>query len=103
MAQPKIKQTMLIYAAATDNFTDWKTNQINLNPKKTIHFGLLGVATYIDHKDIIKRKHYFKRHAVREDWNHVNAGSLSAFVLWGPTTSITENLVKYLEHFGIDY
>ena len=54
-------------------------------------------------KDIIKRENYLKRHAVREDWNHVNAGSLSAFVLWGPTTSITENLVKYFENFGIDY
>jgi len=73
------------------------------NPKKTIHFGLLGGATYIDHKNKIKRENYLKRHAVREDWNHINAGSLSAFVLWGPTTSITENLVKYLEHFGIDY
>ena len=73
------------------------------NPKKTIHFGQLGGSTYIDHKNIIKRENYLKRHAVREDWNHVNAGSLSAFVLLGPTTSITKNLVEYLEHFGIDY
>ena len=73
------------------------------NPKKTIHFGQLGGSTYIDHKNKIKRENYLKRHAVREDWNHVNAGSLSAFVLWGPTTSITKTLVEYLEHFGIDY
>ena len=73
------------------------------NPKKTIHFGQLGGSTYIEHKDKIKRANYLKRHQVREDWDNVNAGSLSAFILWGPTTSITENLVKYLEHFGIEY
>ena len=73
------------------------------NPKKTIHFGQLGGSTYIDHKDKTKRTNYLKRHQVREDWNSVNAGSLSAFVIWGPTTSITENLVKYLEHFGVEY
>ena len=61
------------------------------SPNRIIHFGQFGGSTYIDHKE------------VREDWNNINAGSLSAFVLWGPTTSITENLVKYLEHFGIEY
>ena len=73
------------------------------NPKKTIHFGQLGGSTYIDNKDKTKRTNYLKRHQVRQDWNNINAGSLSAFVLWGPTTSITENLVKYLDHFGIQY
>ena len=73
------------------------------SPNRIIHFGQFGGSTYIDHKDKTKRSNYLKRHQVREDWDNVNAGSLSAFVLWGPTTSITENLVKYLEHFGIDY
>ena len=59
------------------------------NPKKIIHFGQLGGSTYIDHKHKTKRTNYLKRHQVREDWNKINAGSLSAFVLWGPTTSIT--------------
>ena len=73
------------------------------NPKKTIHFGQLGGSTYVDHKDKTKRNNYLKRHQVRDDWDHVNAGSLSAFVLWGPSTSITENFVKYLDLFGIQY
>jgi hypothetical protein len=73
------------------------------SPKRIIHFGQFGGSTYIDHKDKTKRSNYLKRHQVREDWDNVNAGSLSAFVLWGPTTSITENLVKYLERFGIEY
>ena len=73
------------------------------NPKKTIHFGQVGGSTYIDHKDIIKRANYLKRHRVNEDWDHVNAGSLSAFLLWGPYTNITENLLKYLENFDIEY
>ena len=73
------------------------------NPKKIIHFGQLGGSTYIDHKDKTKRTNYLKRHQVREDWNNINAGSLSAYILWGASTSITENLVKYLEHFGVEY
>jgi hypothetical protein len=69
-------------------------------PKKTIHFGAKNGSTYIDHKDKIKRHNYLKRHIVNEDWSAVNAGSLSAFLLWnGP--NLNENLNEYLRKFKI--
>ncbi len=73
------------------------------NPKRIIHFGQLGGSTYIDHGDQMKRNNYLKRHAVREDWRHVNPGSLSAFILWGPSTSINDNLITFLNHFKIEH
>jgi len=70
-------------------------------PKKTIHFGSKTGITYLDHKDKTKRENYLKRHKANENWDDVNAGSLSAFLLWGPTTNINHNLGWYLKKFGI--
>jgi hypothetical protein len=42
-----------------------------------------------------------KRHSVREDWNNINNGSLSAGILWGDTNDLTTNLNEYLKHFNI--
>jgi len=70
-------------------------------PKKTIHFGAKDGSTYLDHKDKIKRKNYLARHKVREDWDNINAGSLSAFLLWGDSTDINNNLNAYLKKFNI--
>jgi hypothetical protein len=70
-------------------------------PKKTIHFGSKTGITYLDHKDKTKRENYLKRHKVNENWDDVNAGSLSAFLLWGPTTDINTNLTEYLKRFAI--
>lgn len=70
-------------------------------PKKTIHFGAKDGSTYLDHKDKTKRKNYLARHIVREDWDNINAGSLSAFLLWGDSTNINNNLNDYLRKFNI--
>jgi hypothetical protein len=70
-------------------------------PKKTIHFGAKNGSTYLDHKDKTKRKNYLARHKVREDWSAVNAGSLSAELLWGSSTDINNNLNDYLRKFKI--
>ena len=70
-------------------------------PKKTIHFGTENGSTYIDHKDKIKRHNYLKRHIVNEDWSAVNAGSLSAILLWGQSTNLNDNLNEYLRKFKI--
>jgi len=40
---------------------------------------------------------------INEDWEHVNAGSLSAYLLWGPTTDLTTNLTQYLTKFNIRF
>jgi hypothetical protein len=45
------------------------------NNGKTIHFGLRGGQTFIDHGDKIKRENYINRHKKNENWTKVNAGS----------------------------
>ena len=69
---------------------------------KKIHFGYENGSTYIDNKDITKRKNYLARHRVREDWNVINPASLSRWLLWD-TTSLKENLENYLDKFKIKY
>lgn len=66
------------------------------------HFGSKGSSTYLDHHDKFKRDAYLKRHkALGENWNQINAGSLSAFILWGPSINLHENLVNYLNWFNL--
>ena len=71
------------------------------DPNLTIHFGSKHSSTYLDHHDKVKRSNYLKRHKVVEDWNQVNAGSLSRYLLWGSSTDINENLINYLTKFNI--
>ena len=73
------------------------------DPDLTIHFGSKYSSTYLDHHDKVKRSNYLKRHKVNENWNQVNAGSLSKWLLWGPTTDLNINLITYLDHFNIFY
>ena len=70
-------------------------------PKKTIHFGSKNSSTYLNHKDKHLKANYLKRHQVNENWDEVNAGSLSAFLLWGESTDLNTNLAKYLKQFNI--
>ena len=72
-------------------------------PNLTIHFGSKNSSTYLDHHDKVKRSNYLKRHKVNENWDQVNAGSLSAYLLWGDSTDLNTNLIYYLEKFNIDY
>jgi len=66
---------------------------------KKIHFGSKVSKTYLDHHDKTKRDNYLKRHKVNEDWQNVNAGSLSAFILWGDSIDLNKNLNDYLKRF----
>ena len=66
---------------------------------KKIYFGSKGSKTYLDHHDKTKRENYLKRHIRNEDWQNVNAGSLSAFILWGYYTDLEKNLYDYLDVF----
>jgi len=72
-----------------------------IEPNKTIHFGFKGSTTYTNGATDEQRKNYLKRHKVNENWNEVNAGSLSAFILWGKSRNIQENLNNYLKRFNI--
>ena len=71
------------------------------DPKRTIHFGSEKGSTYIDHHNKTKRENYLKRHEVNENWNKVNAGSLSAFLLWGKSTNLESNLIMYVKQFDL--
>lgn len=68
---------------------------------QTIHFGLKGGKTYIDHQDKKKRENYIARHQVNEDWTTPNAGSLSRFLLWGDSTDLNTNIQKFKSKFNI--
>ena len=72
-------------------------------PNLTIHFGSKNSSTFLDHQDKTKRSNYFKRHKVNENRDQVNAGSLSAYILWGDSTDMYANLINYLDKFNIDY
>ena len=72
-------------------------------PNLTIHFGSKNSSTFLDHHDKVKRSNYLKRRKVNEDWNQVNAGSLSAYILWGDSSDMYANLISYLDKFNIDY
>ena len=73
------------------------------DPKLTIHFGSKKSSTFLDHHDEVKRVNYLKRHIVNENWNDVNAGSLSAYLSWGQSTDLHTNLVNYFNEFNIDH
>ena len=72
-------------------------------PNLIIHFGSKNSSTFLDHHDKVQRSNYLKRHKVNENWNKINAGSLSAYILWGPSTDLNTNLINYLDKFNIDY
>jgi hypothetical protein len=68
---------------------------------RKINFGSSVGSTYIDHGDEVKRTNYLKRHKVNEDWTKINAGSLSALILWGPSKDINVNIANYKNKFGL--
>ena len=72
-------------------------------PNVTIHFGSKNSSTFLDHRDKVKRSNYLKRHKVNEDWNQINAGSLSAYILWGDSSDMYANLINYLDKFNISF
>ena len=71
------------------------------NPTKTIHFGSDVSQTYTEGATKTKRENYIKRHKVNENWDKLNAGSLSRFVLWGDSTKVSTNLKSFLKKFKI--
>lgn len=88
------------------NFKIVKSNTKNkrftaiINNKK-INFGSAVGYTYIDHGDDTKRRNYIARHRVNEDWDKINAGSLSRYILWGDSRDINDNIKNYKKKFGL--
>jgi len=77
-----------------------KRFQATFKNGKTIHFGLKGGETYIDHGDKTKRENYLKRHKAREDWNIISAGALSRWLLWGDYKTLDENHQYFMKKFN---
>ena len=69
---------------------------------KTYHFGAEGSETYLDHKDKAKRYAYIARHRVNENWEKINAGSLSRYILWGTHTSLDKAIKSFLKRFKLE-
>ena len=74
---------------------------LNIDGKgKTLHFGSKNSKTYLDHGDKDKREAYLKRHAPLENWDEINAGSASRFILWNHKT-LEKSLKSFLNRFNI--
>ena len=69
---------------------------------KTYHFGAEGSETYLDHKDKAKRDAYIARHRANENWEKINAGSLSRYILWGTHTSLDKAIKSFLKRFKLE-
>ena len=66
---------------------------------KKIHFGAKGYEDYTIHKDDKRKDNYIKRHKKRENWDKINPGSLSRFILWNKKT-IRASLKDFNKRFG---
>ena len=54
---------------------------------KTIHFGLQGGNTFIDHGDQKTKENWIKRHKIKSSFNKYDtAGALAKHILWNKNT-----------------
>lgn len=67
---------------------------------KTYHFGSKYSKTFVEGADKTTRDNYIKRHRVNENWNEINNGSLSRYILW-ETPDIYYNIKLFLRKFNI--
>ena len=55
-------------------------------------------TTYIDSADSKTKENYIKRHSVNENWNKINAGSLSRYILWS-AKSLSQGIKNFKSRF----
>jgi len=65
-----------------------------------IDFGQKGSHTYAEGADLATKENYLKRHKVNEDWDKINAGSLSAIILWS-AKSIEQGIKNFKKRFQV--
>jgi len=69
---------------------------------KTTHFGAAGMDDYTLTKDKEARARYRARHAKDLKTNDpTRAGYLSYFLLWGNSTSLSQNIKAYKKKFNL--
>ena len=77
-----------------------KRFRAKLSNGQEIDFGLDGASTYIDHHNEIKRRNYWARHFASRNERHLiynlipSPSLLSAYLLWGKSTSLRENIIE---------
>jgi hypothetical protein len=70
--------------------------------KKTTHFGAKGYDDYTITKDKDQRDRYRRRHAKDlATKDPTKAGFLSYYILWGDSTSFSENVRSYKSKFNL--
>ncbi len=77
------------------NCIDKKIKAIFSNGKK-VHFGSKFGETFLDHRNIVKRFNYLKRHGVNELWiDPYKASTLSAYISWGNHYTMSDNIEEF--------
>lgn len=67
-----------------------------------VHFGQPGASTYVDRASASAKRSYLARHKPRGDWtNPKTAGSLSRWILWGDSRSLTTNIREFKHRFNL--
>jgi hypothetical protein len=57
---------------------------------------------FLSSGNVAKREAYLARHRVNENWNDpYSAGSLSRWLLWGPSRSLATNIRLFKERFSV--
>ena len=75
-------------------FTNPETNRFN-----RIYFGASGYSDYTINKNDDKKNRYIARHIKRENWNELNPGSLSRYLLWNKKT-LKESILDMNNRFN---
>lgn len=71
------------------------------NPRQVIDFGQEGGYTHIDGASEKVRDAYLSRHRPREDWDAINPGSASRWLLWD-SPDLKKNLQSYIKRFKLE-
>jgi len=73
---------------------------------KRVHFGAAGYRDYTLISNLEEAKKakssYTKRHAKDHINNYITPGSLSWYILWGPTQNISQNILFFKRKFRLD-
>lgn len=57
---------------------------------------------YLNSGNKMKREAYIARHRVNEDWTDPQkAGTLSRYILWGSSRSLSRNIQSFRNRFGL--
>lgn len=68
--------------------------------KRSINFGSSDYDNFTIHKDEKRKERYINRHSKNEDWNTINAGSLSRYLLWNKDT-LRESIYDFQKRFDV--